>query len=305
MECEHCHNKFRNNSILKQHQKTAKYCLSIQNKNGTTVLSLYNCKFCEKSLSQKIDLDRHYLSCKKKSEYNIRNEYETQINNLLTKLTEKDEIITELKLQVERLTDKIENIAINAVTRPFENETTIEIDDTLSESQFTVYESESDHEDDYQLTPLEVGQGYTIEHRDEDGYINVTNLCKAGGKQFKHWKSIQKTKAFLKVLSSAVGIPTAELIKLGTGSRNIKDSTQGTWVHPQVAINIAQWISPQFDVKVSGWVYEIMMTGKVDITNTTSFKKLQEENKGHKLRIQYLTKKYIKSQPRVQYEEKM
>jgi hypothetical protein len=41
-------------------------------------------------------------------------------------------------------------------------------------------------------------------------------------------------------------------------------SEQGTWVHPQVAINIAQWISPQFDVKVSGWVYEIMMTGKVD-----------------------------------------
>ena len=47
-----------------------------------------------------------------------------------------------------------------------------------------------------------------------------------------------------------------------------------------------------------------MMTGKVDITNTTSFKKIQEENKGHKLRIQYLTKKYVKAQPRVQYKEK-
>ena len=46
------------------------------------------------------------------------------------------------------------------------------------------------------------------------------------------------------------------------------------------------------------------MTGKVDITNTTCFKKLQEENKGHKLRIQYLTKKYVKLQPRVQYKEK-
>ena len=46
-----------------------------------------------------------------------------------------------------------------------------------------------------------------------------------------------------------------------------------------------------------------MMTGKVDITNTTSFRKLQEENNGHKLRIQYLTKKYVKSQPRTQYKE--
>jgi hypothetical protein len=57
-------------------------------------------------------------------------------------------------------------------------------------------------------------------------------------------------------------------------------------------------------VKVSGWVYEIMMTGKVDITNTTSFKQLQKDNKDKQIRIQYLTKKYVKAQPRVQYEER-
>jgi hypothetical protein len=95
-------------------------------------------------------------------------------------------------------------------------------------------------------------------------------------------------------------ISTDELIKYKTGDIHIRS----TWVHPQVAINIAQWISPQFDVKVSGWVYEIMMTGKVDITNTTSFKQLQQENKNHKIRIQHLTKKYVKAQPRKQYEER-
>ena len=161
---------------------------------------------------------------------------------------------------------------------------------------------ETDDEDEYkQLPPLEVGKGYTIEHREEDGYINVTNLCKAGDKLFKNWKKTQKTKAFLQVLSRSVLIGTDLLIKTQTGGLN---ENRGTWVHPQVAINIAQWISPSFDVKVSGWVYEIMMTGKVDITNTTSFKKLQEENNGHKLRIQYLTKKYVKSQPREQYKER-
>jgi len=95
-------------------------------------------------------------------------------------------------------------------------------------------------------------------------------------------------------------ISTSLLIKFKTGY----GSEQGTWVHPQVAINISQWISPQFDVKVSGWVYEIMMTGKVDITNTTSFKKLQEQDKQKSIKIQYLTKKYVRSQPRVQYKEK-
>lgn len=70
-----------------------------------------------------------------------------------------------------------------------------------------------------------------------------------------------------------------------------------------MAINIAQWISPQFDVKVSSWIYEVMLTGKIDISKTKSFQQLRLENKEHKLKIQYLTKKYVKSQPRFQYKE--
>jgi hypothetical protein len=76
----------------------------------------------------------------------------------------------------------------------------------------------------------------TIEHREENGYINVTNICKAGGKQFKAWKRLDKTKAFLQVLSSSVLISTDELIKYNSGSIH----KRATWVHPQVAINIAQ-----------------------------------------------------------------
>jgi len=198
----------------------------------------------------------------------------------------------------------LENIAIKAVQRPnFEDETVIDINqdeiDLLSDSDFVIEETD-DEEEQKQLPPLEVGQEYTIEHHEEDGYINVTNLCKAGDKQFKAWKRTQKTKAFLQVLSMEVNIFTSNLINVEQTS----NTNKCTWFHPQVAINIAQWVSPQFDVKVSGWVYEIMMTGKVDITNTTSFKKLQEENNGHTLRIQYLTKKYVKSQPRTQYKER-
>ena len=198
--------------------------------------------------------------------------------------------------------ESYEKLSLTAVSRNFENETTIDIDDTLSDSQFTIDESDNDEDkiNEYKLTPLEVGQGYTIEHREEDGYINVTNLCKAGGKQFKHWNSIDKTKAFLRVLSESVGIPTDSLIKYNTAY----GKERATWVQPQVAINIAQWISPRFDVKVSGWVYEIMMTGKVDITNTKTYKELQLENKNKELKIQYLTKKYVKKQPRVDYKER-
>jgi hypothetical protein len=81
--------------------------------------------------------------------------------------------------------------------------------------------------------------------------INVTNLCKDGGKQFNHWKSIIRTGAFLQALSSTTGIPVVDLIKKQTGG------------NPQVAINIAQWISPIFDVKVSAWTCEVKLILRV------------------------------------------
>jgi len=46
------------------------------------------------------------------------------------------------------------------------------------------------------------------------------------------------------------------------------------------------------------------MTGKIDITNTKSYRELKEDNKNKQLKIQLMTKKYVKKQPRIQYEEK-
>jgi hypothetical protein len=307
MECKFCKNIFSTKSGLNTHMTTAKYCLKIQGKNKTTK---YKCENCNKYFSTTTNLNRHHQKCNVGEIYKEeiksitleRDNFKNQILEYKYKLEEKDYQIKEQKQTIHQLQDKLENIAIKAVQRPnFEQESTIEIneDDFISDSNFTI--EESDNEEEYkQLQPLEVGKGFTIDHREEDGYVNVTNLCKAGNKRFKAWNRLEKTRAFLRVLSRSVLISTDLLIKTQTGGLN---ENRGTWVHPQVAINIAQWISPAFDVKVSGWVYEIMMTGKVDITNTTSFKKIQEENKGHKLRIQYLTKKYVKAQSRVQYKE--
>ncbi|WP_419902348.1 KilA-N domain-containing protein [Kiloniella sp.] len=37
--------------------------------------------------------------------------------------------------------------------------------------------------------------------------------------------------------------------------------TQGTWVHPKVAIHLAQWLSPEFAVQVTNWVFDWMNGG--------------------------------------------
>ncbi len=43
--------------------------------------------------------------------------------------------------------------------------------------------------------------------RSSDGYINATQMCKAGGKLFGHYKENNQTKAYLQALSMSIGIP--------------------------------------------------------------------------------------------------
>ena len=143
---------------------------------------------------------------------------------------------------------------------------------------------------------------YQLVYRPEDGYIDVTNLCKAGSKQFFHWKELKRTKAFLQVLSSSIVITMDELLKYQIGS----NSERKTWVHPQVAINIAQWISPEFDVQVSRWIYEIMLTGKTDIRDsktTQQLDQLAKENKQYVEKIEFFERKYIQRNKRVGYTD--
>jgi hypothetical protein len=283
MECSYCKKEFSSKSILTNHQKTAKYCLKIQESAGLNVKFLFKCEFCSKNLSQKIDLERHQLRCLEKKESDFTKKYKDIINRQKRLINNQKQTIKEQKIsyekQIKNLQDKLENIAIKAVQKNVEDETTLDIDEF-------VCDTDNDSEE-YKLQPLDVGNGFTIEHREEDGFINVTNLCKADKKQFSDWNELDETDDFLEVLSSSIGLPPNELIKYKICSIDEKE----IWTHPQVAINIAQWISPTFDVKVSSWVYEAMMTGKVYITNTKSYKELQKENKNKDLKIQFLTKK--------------
>ena len=313
MECEFCKKEFSTKPNLIYHQKNAKYCLDIQGKQNTQ----FKCKYCDKIFTCQQRLNEHVLNvCKLKNKINYEQEikriqeefslYKKQEKVRLKdkekqfeqKISDKERLIQEKNeyiLKLEAAIEKFENTLLSMASERFNsinNEAVIEIDNNNEEKDFK--------EEEYQLQPLDLGNDLYIENREEDGYINVTNLCKAGNKKFSHWNLLDKTKTFLRVLSSEAGIPASLLIIHQTGS----GSNQCTWVHPYIAINIAQWISPQFDVKVSSWIYEVMLTGKIDISKTKSFQQLRLENKEHKLKIQYLTKKYVKSQPRIQYNEK-
>lgn len=98
-------------------------------------------------------------------------------------------------------------------------------------------------------------QGSLIQQRAADGYINATAMCKAAGKEWSNYNQNASTADFLQALAGSLGIPRDQVVQPILAGPN---EARGTWVHPQVAIHLAQWLSPEFAVKVSEWVYDWM-----------------------------------------------
>ena len=107
------------------------------------------------------------------------------------------------------------------------------------------------------LIPHKVAES-VVDQRAADGYINATAMCQAAGKRIAKYTENEGTQEFLAELAADVRIRTSELVQTIKGG---PPHLQGTWVHPQVAINLAQWVSPKFAVQVSKWVFD-WMSGK-------------------------------------------
>ena len=106
--------------------------------------------------------------------------------------------------------------------------------------------------------------------RQEDGYFNLTALCKAGNKLFADYQKSKQTQDYLQALSTNMRIPILELLDSKVGG-----SHTGTYVHRKVAYHLAQWISPQFAVQVSNVLDELMLTGKVELGKEKSNEELE------------------------------
>lgn len=106
-------------------------------------------------------------------------------------------------------------------------------------------------------------EGNIIYQRAQDGYINATAMCKTAGKAWGNYYKSSNTQEFLDALSS--DLPNGRTGIILTNKGGIP-SMQGTWVHPDVAIHLAQWLSPRFAVKVSKWIRE-WLSGKTSKSN--------------------------------------
>ena len=64
MDCKFCKKKFSSKSSLNNHQKTANYCLKLQDSNDE--INNFNCEFCKKIFTTKQSLLTHLNICKEK-----------------------------------------------------------------------------------------------------------------------------------------------------------------------------------------------------------------------------------------------
>ena len=119
MNCEWCKNKFSTKTNLNHHQLNAKYCLKIRGKKNN---EQYLCGSCTKSFKRKYELSRHMKICKTTElveEFKFKiHELEKNVDILRNQVETKDEYIEKLELTIETLQNKLENVAIKAVTRP-------------------------------------------------------------------------------------------------------------------------------------------------------------------------------------------
>ncbi|BDI20470.1 hypothetical protein ANSO36C_62720 (plasmid) [Nostoc cf. commune SO-36] len=112
-----------------------------------------------------------------------------------------------------------------------------------------------DSEIQQMLQDGEIGK-YTI----PKGYVNATQMCAANGKLWGHYKERKSTKAYWLELSNDIVIPISSLIIEVSG----RGSTQGTWVHPEVAIDLAQWVSIPFRLWANRTLMRVMISSEIE-----------------------------------------
>ena len=329
MECEFCKKTFSSKSNLYTHQHTAKFCLELQG-NGSN--KEFKCEFCNKQYAQKKGLILHINSCKEREKMvqndkdneqtkivkkleaeilkmkrtekeNIKNIIEEKDKNYEEKIKEKNEYIAKLEANIAKLEAKLEKfedsiLSSKSEDKPQDKDESIPISLKDQMSSIIIEDIKEDETVNYSMITL---NNVSITSRPIDHYVNATQLCQAGGKKFSHWFSLDTTKELIKELSADAVIPASGLVETKRGGNNKSD--QGSWIHPDLSIQLAQWISPKFAIQVSKWVRTLFNKGSVEIDLSL----LREKERDIRIKdhlIKELKSVCLSKQSRVEYPEK-
>jgi hypothetical protein len=188
-KCSFCGESFKYKSSLKKHIETAKFCLNIQNKVEPTIENKkFICEYCNCDFKCKRNLQTHLLVCKEKEIFNIKLKLREEHSKKLKDLkTEYSEIINEQKIIIAELNGKIQIYErkyddmklSNKIIPSFDVQVSNVLDNLIYNEK--KIKTQIIHNNNLILNDI------TIIARPEDGYINLTQICKAGDKKFNDY----------------------------------------------------------------------------------------------------------------------
>ena len=341
--CEYCKKEFLTKGNITAHQKTTKYCLELQGKTISDDFQCKYCikKFttqtnlndhilvCKKKIKRdNEEKERVEKTLHDREIVRLKEEYKKDIDREHKEVEILREIIGKLESKLESYEKRLFDMASRPnTTNTNNNHKTVVINDDINDIddnkdtekipltvdeklEYTLVmndlikkqelEKEDDNDKTLQETKLVLNE-VVVNSRKGDGYINATQLCQAGSKKFGHWNSLDTTKELINVLSADIGIPTSGLIETKKGGNN--KLLQGSWIHPDLAIQLAQWISPSFALQVSKWIRTLFSKGDVAI-DLQLLKQKEREINDKNSRIKMLENVCLSKQRREEYPDK-
>ena len=271
----------------------------------------FECEFCKKKYAQKKGLISHIDLCEEKIELDKKKQQDyvknLELENgrllqdetiLKEKLKIQDGYITKLEERVSSLQKTVSDIAAQPIYT-YENTPTV-IPIPLHEQMESIFNDDDIKNDDNDIVCSEITiNDIVIISRPIDHYIDATQLCKAGGKKFEDWLSLDSTKEFTREIESIRGIPSLLLIETNKGDTS--RFRRGSWIHFDLSIQLAQWLSPTIAIQVTSWLRTLFKeTLDIDIHL------LREKERDLRLkdkRIKQLENVCLSKQRRVDYQE--
>ena len=212
---------------------------------GTLIIKKNKCIYCNKIFNDRSNKYKHQKICKFKNKYN---------DTIKLELLKEENKKLELEIKLKTNNNEIDDNSI--VEQPINNQLiNIIVDKTklLKELKTKINNNNESNTDNKILgKPIIefhklILNDVIIVSRTEDNYINATQLCQAGNKQFNDWFRLNTTKQLISVLEAETGT-ISQLVDVKIGVNH-----SGTWIHPDLAIQLAQWISPIFSLQVNGY----------------------------------------------------
>lgn len=123
-----------------------------------------------------------------------------------------------------------------------------------------------------------------IAQRESDGYVNLTQMCKANGKRLYKYLKSNRAKEYIAELELKVNYPQLGVVN-NTATVSVLETTEGrkggTWGHPLLALELARWISPEFAVWCDSHIFVLMEKGEtsLDIDPFTVTQSIIEEKR--------------------------